>query len=106
MLRRYFGTFQKPRTFDVKSTGFLKKPKISTSLFWGFSKTRYFCCRNLGFLHVSKSWGISQEITVRIVTLYDELNIVGQAFSVDASCGCPKYTNSVDASCGSPKYAN
>ena len=48
VLRRYFGTFQKPRIFDVKSTGFLKKPKISTSLFWGFSKTRYFCCRNLG----------------------------------------------------------
>ena len=55
---------------------------------------------------MSKSWGISQEITVRIVTLYDELNIVGQAFSVDASCGCPKYANSVDASCGCPKYAN
>ena len=48
VLRRYFGTFQKPRTFDVKSTGFLKKPKIWTSLFWVFSKTRYFCCRNLG----------------------------------------------------------
>ena len=48
VLRRYIGTFQKPRTFDVKSTVFLKNPKISTSLFWGFSKTRYFCCRNLG----------------------------------------------------------
>ena len=30
---------------------------------------------------MSKSWGISQEITVLIVTLYDELNIVDQGFS-------------------------
>ena len=51
------GFFQKTRTFDVKSTGFLKNSKISTSLFWGFSKTRYFCCQNLGIFTCVKVLG-------------------------------------------------
>ena len=85
--------FKNPVLLTSKVRVFLKNPKFRRRYFGVFQKPGTFVVEISGFLHVSKSWGISQEITVRIVTLYDELNIVGQAFSVDASCGCPKYAN-------------
>ena len=85
MLRRFFGIFQKPRTFDVKSTGFFEKSQnFDVTILAFFQKPGTFVVMVVeisGFLYASKSCGISQEITVRIVTLHDELNIVEQGFS-------------------------
>ena len=56
------GVFEKPQNIDVTILGYFKNPKFLTR-------------KIPGFFMSSKSWGISQEITVRIVTLHDELCI-------------------------------
>ena len=67
VLRRYFGTFQKPRTFDVKSTGFLKKTQNFDVAILGFfknpvlllSKSRdFYTCQNLGVFHKKLPCGL------------------------------------------------
>ena len=74
-----FWGISKTRCFWCQNLGFFEKPKILMSLFWGISKNPKFLTRKIPvFFMSSKSWSISQEITVRIVTLHDELCIFDQ----------------------------